>query len=95
VSAGGLMARYRAARPLVSGADPREPTPADTLALLATQALAAEGTAHAAKAAAAAAAAAATSESSSSLGEATLALLAAVCAAEVGPLYNLNPVDHP
>jgi len=45
-----LMTRYREAREVVAGADPREPTPADTLALLAVNALAAEATSHAARA---------------------------------------------
>ena len=74
-AAAGFMNRYRSARPLVAGADPREPTPADTLALLATQALAAEASGHAAKAAAAS-----TSPASSTAASATATAAAAATA---------------
>ena len=47
-AAADLMHRYRAARALVAGSDPREPTPADVFALLAARALAAEASEHAA-----------------------------------------------
>ena len=47
-AAADLMHRYRAARALVAGGDPREPTPADVFALLAARALAAEASEHAA-----------------------------------------------
>ena len=49
-AAADLMRRYRTARALVAGGDPREPTPADAFALLAARALAAEATEHAAAA---------------------------------------------
>ena len=41
------MHLYRNSKPAFAGPDPREPTPADTAALLATQALCAEATGHA------------------------------------------------
>lgn len=91
-AAGTLMARYRRAKHLVGpGADPREPTPRDALALLATQALAAESAFHAgihATGDETGAAAAATSEDS--LREATLGLLCAAATAEEGLAASPN-----
>ena len=74
------MHLYRNSKPAFAGPDPREPTPADTAALLATQALCAEATGHAVLAAKG------NDESAkgASLREAAMSLLAAAAVAEEG-----------
>ena len=74
------MHLYRNSKPAFAGPDPREPTPADTAALLATQALCAEATSHAVLAAKG------NDESAKdgSLREAAMSLLAAAAVAEEG-----------
>lgn len=84
------MELYRRSKSTLAGPDPREPTPADTAALLAMQALCAEATGHAAVAARAGGDA---NVRDGSLTEAATSLLAAAAVAEEGVAASPNHAE--
>ncbi len=84
------MELYRRSKSTLAGPDPREPTPADTAALLAMQALCAEATGHAAVAARAGGD---ENVRDGSLTEAAMSLLAAAAVAEEGVSASPNHAE--
>lgn len=87
--AAAAMELYRKSKSTFAGTDPREPTPADTAALLAMQALCAEATGHAAVAARGGGG----EGVDGSLREAAMLLLAAAAVAEEGVAASPNHAE--
>ena len=87
--AAAAMELYRRSKSTFAGPDPREPTPADTAALLAMQALCAEATGHAAVAARGGGG----EGVDGSLREAAMSLLAAAAVAEEGVAASPNHAE--